>query len=1640
MKRNFTRLLLSAVLMMCCVVMANANGISIQYENGKYMYFILDDATLTATVTWGGNSQYAGTIEYKGSITIPSTVTHEGKQYSVTSIGDYAFYNCTSLASINFSDIPLSYIGNYAFAYCTSLSKAFFFSNTPPTLGAGCFPDNTTVYVKNSKLVTKYSQAYDFKGRIIAYPDNMMLKYQTMDGKIIPYPLIMSDTHWNYGPDRLYQSYETGYGTMYFDHVLTSIGVEWFDTCGSLFSISMPNTITNIDDCAFYNCTNLRTIVIPEKVKYIGTRAFRFCMTLRDVFFLGDNNIGLEGDVFEDAPATIYVADTKNFSQSWQNAPVRSWRSGKGDGTRDNPYEIENYLNLYGFSLEVRQGNTGICGKLTADIKANNSVLNEDGTVKAGLFKIWLPIGDWGNGNGYNGYSGEFDGGGHTISGLYFNDESRSAVGLFGMTNNSGSVTARIHDVGIKDSYFRGKSHVGGICGDLANGKIENCWNAATVQSKEGTTGGIVGSCWKYSTISGCYNIGKVAEGTACGGICGIVAKNVYGITPVSNCVSLQGMCNVAYNLYDADAIINNVHIKNAEAFASGEVCWILNGNKTDTKWRQLLGKDAYPVWTGNYLVNHSAEKGYYNETMCDEKGVHKFNKITREKCDGSTLVFWQCEECAKYFTDADRTKEETNANTSKHFPEYVMGIVPTETSAGRYGYYYCTNADCEGHDRKFMDEILITYWDEDEINVPIAKNNEIWYTTTDDQHITHGVKYKESEYRVGMGYIVLEDGVTEIADNAFNRKSTLSSVFIPSSVKKIGNSSFLGCSALESVIFSSLPDVDIYAFGNCGKLSTIALDLTDSDKPYICTSLANYPAGGFTEARYRRTLEKDKLETIVLPFVPTAKSIEGLDFYTLTSVTNGKMTFTNVKDIHAGEPYLIKNTSDTKEFTIIGADPKSITIKSSDQCADNFTMKATFQKATLTNDTDRKFYYLSGDKFLSITESQEIDPFRAYIETPNTSASESLEIITQGGSADITGDGTKANPYQIKNKADLDYFVDKVNTKTPNACAVLMADIKYNGEAKLLDDNGNINSGSFDSWRPIGNSTNSYSGEFNGNGHTISGLYINDENKEKIGLFGKVTSGAHIHNLGIKDSYFKGKDHVGGICGDFVNGTIENCWSEVAIYVATGDGGGLTGSVLTDAVLKDCYTISSVDGAGSRGLVCGALTGTIENCYARRMNATGAEKVIGWTSSEGSPTAVNVEMKDEDAFKSGEVCWLLNGSSSEDVTWHQMLGESGDKYPALTGEKIVYLTAKKCDGSAKAFSNTKPESVTQDEHNLISHDASVSTCATQGCIKHRSCTNCGHLFKYDSGDELTEEQVYLPLNPYNHNLTLIGGIIANCEWCEQDFKHFLAQDNKPVLLKAENDSYSLDKVELKYGHSYLCTDDVDVNNFSYTFPYYPNVWNSLFVPFEISTDELGVNGLGFTAAYIAGVRQYEKDASGDIITQVDVVKIKNGKLRAGTPYLIKKESTATEPSTITFNKTGAKLKESSKVNNIHTETATANYDFIGTYNTIAKENVNSNYYILGSEGTFVHPSSPVYAMNWYMEITDKGAVYDEAVSLVKTIIINVIGEEDETTGIRTLCPVEKQVKEVYDLSGRRLNAPKRGQVNIINGKKILVK
>ncbi len=194
-----------------------------------------------------------------------------------------------------------------------------------------------------------------------------------------------------------------------------------------------------------------------------------------------------------------------------------------------------------------------------------------------------------------------------------------------------------------------------------------------------------------------------------------------------------------------------------------------------------------------------------------------------------------------------------------------------------------------------------------------------------------------------------------------------------------------------------------------------------------------------------------------------------------------------------------------------------------------------------------------------------------------------------------MDGEGTKENPYEIATAAELYEFATKVNAGNNTACAVLTADITL-----LIDKN----------WTPIGNDSNQYKGTFDGDGHTITGLSV-DDNTIYAGLFGFLGEGGTIKNLSLADSKITcsgNRVYAGGVCG-FNDGTIENCYNTGDVS-GTGTSsygyvyaGGVCG--FNDGTIENCYNTGDVSGTGTSsnasvyaGGVCGLNDGTIENCY----------------------------------------------------------------------------------------------------------------------------------------------------------------------------------------------------------------------------------------------------------------------------------------------------------------------------------------------------------------------------------------------------------------------------------------------------------
>ena len=226
------------------------------------------------------------------------------------------------------------------------------------------------------------------------------------------------------------------------------------------------------------------------------------------------------------------------------------------------------------------------------------------------------------------------------------------------------------------------------------------------------------------------------------------------------------------------------------------------------------------------------------------------------------------------------------------------------------------------------------------------------------------------------------------------------------------------------------------------------------------------------------------------------------------------------------------------------------------------------------------------------------------------------------GTPALATGSGTETDPYQINTAAGLKWFRDKVNNAKNAAnniedtkiCAELTKDIDLSGEA----------------WTPIGigdafyAGTPSYSGTFDGKGHTIKNLSIDNSSAQYVGLFGYVYGGT-IRNLTVSGSV-KGSEHTGGIAGGADGGTFENC-ANLCVVQSDSTEGGTTGGIIGFAyfgdplIVRDCYNVGNITGRNAGGIIgqCNNRLETIRNCYnAGTVTGTAnAGAIIGIYSSD---------------------------------------------------------------------------------------------------------------------------------------------------------------------------------------------------------------------------------------------------------------------------------------------------------------------------------------------------------------------------------------------------------------------------------------
>ena len=215
-----------------------------------------------------------------------------------------------------------------------------------------------------------------------------------------------------------------------------------------------------------------------------------------------------------------------------------------------------------------------------------------------------------------------------------------------------------------------------------------------------------------------------------------------------------------------------------------------------------------------------------------------------------------------------------------------------------------------------------------------------------------------------------------------------------------------------------------------------------------------------------------------------------------------------------------------------------------------------------------------------------------------------------------------------------------------------------------------------------------------------------------------------------------------------------------------------------------------------------------------------------------------------------------------------------------------------------------------------------------------------------------------------------------------------------------------------------------------------PNMeWNCLYVPFKIPYSLLSDN---YDVAYINGMNSYDNDDNGQIDDiRMEVIKVKQGTLKANHPYLVKARSReAMEMDLVQEDVT----LHASKITTLDCSSVYARYEITGTYSTMMPEELEESL-VITTSGCWqkISETSALKPFRFYLTISSREGspleVENEALSRIR---ISVRGEDDNATGIQDVFSGVQEQAPVFDLSGRRVHKPAKGGMYISNGRKLI--
>ena len=663
-----------------------------------------------------------------------------------------------------------------------------------------------------------------------------------------------------------------------------------------------------------------------------------------------------------------------------------------------------------------------------------------------------------------------------------------------------------------------------------------------------------------------------------------------------------------------------------------------------------------------------------------------------------------------------------------------------------------------------------------------------------------------------------------------------------------------------------------------------------------------------------------------------------------------------------------------------------------------------------------------------------------------------------------LTGEGTEANPYLINNVDDLVFFRNSVNA----------GETQYNAEGVYVALGANIDLTGIDWSVNIGDDCAvTFDGIFDGKGFTISNLTATETAKKGdgyicTGLFGAIYGNAVVKNLTIENvtinAPFVGNNvaavvgfayackgsiedvkvvgvninapeatGVGAIVGyDYYSPAlkVENCIVDDANITAAAYAGGLVGYASSKIAMNnntiEDVTVSATASVGAvAGIMLGGSSATGNTVKNVTLTANGAlwansSAVVAGTITGGAVTVSNTNV--ENVTANGAEARIVGGILVEKPTTAiaKVQAQIGDVYYTTFAKAVA---AAQADETITLIADAEVAADEEITLNGLDVDAENVTLTINGTVNVDLNSTLSITTVVGNGT------INVDATGVMEEVVVVAGDMSaftgTIEVVDGDYK---ITDAGLVVYNASYISeYTIDDA-----NSVDFTNDAEktVGTLTYKRTLIEGIWNALYLPFEISVEELVEN---YDIAYYNQMHSYDSDNNGSFDSyEMEVAYITSGRLRANYPYFIRPKSADdceleyVANDVILYPAVEKKIQTSS-VANIFT--------LSGTHKAMNASEL-AGCYAISVDGDW-SATAGLKAHRLYLKIEENDNS-PFATTRAKSIRIVVAGEG--TTGVEGVKTENAEVEAIYDLSGRRVLEAEKGGIYIVNGVKTLVK